>query len=469
MLTDDELIAGLFRYIQRNKTLPYFFQAIKDQIAFRQKNCHAVDEQMSLYTHLDCDCCDEDLKIHLQHCDALKKAIETGDHQAAIFSHRDCSSYLLFLIKEKEIPFWQGITVYFYCMMLMQFSLGKPDPHQRLREADADYCSSHALNVYSFVFSNGNTRSLTPLAHHYLECVEKRFAQYPWLHFDRDKVTQTLLTGSAVDAWVFEIDITLMSRAVWGFPSVAAVVIQDILYWMPGENKKTLFPSMAVVNAIHAGMCDQPINLMPIFGVISQSTLLNLHKQEIHALQLYSPAVEKNLTAAKEHRWEPVMGFLHDIAHGFMANMFSSAQRQELMKETITFVESYNGFLETEHQEKIKKAIESLVFDLSDYNLAPIRHYSEDHQDWMLKYVVSAFGRDSSQRDVRGVYAKQKEFKNTDAWNQEKDDLLYLSGRMRIRSDFWNRVYEENLASAQGKRNPKVVEEIVAAVNRVMP
>src|SRR5262249_688534 len=52
----------------------------------------------------------------------LLTAIQKGDHAAAIFDDPECYLYLLFLIRENHIPFYQGMAVYLYIMILMQFT-----------------------------------------------------------------------------------------------------------------------------------------------------------------------------------------------------------------------------------------------------------------------------------------------------------------------------------------------------------
>ncbi|ASQ47296.1 hypothetical protein [Legionella clemsonensis] len=62
------------------------------------------------------------VNAHDTNAQALYNAIETGDFAAEIFSHPECSLYLLYLIKAGKIDFDTGITVYVYLMVLMQFT-----------------------------------------------------------------------------------------------------------------------------------------------------------------------------------------------------------------------------------------------------------------------------------------------------------------------------------------------------------
>lgn len=93
LLNEEKLIAGLFEYIRSNKIIPAFFAAIKKNIT-----------------------------LHNVNLALLKNAIAAGDENAAIFSEANCHLYLLYLINEKEIPFWQGITVYHFLITLAQFT-----------------------------------------------------------------------------------------------------------------------------------------------------------------------------------------------------------------------------------------------------------------------------------------------------------------------------------------------------------
>lgn len=428
MLTDDELIAGLFRYIRLNKSLPAFFAEIEK---------HPED--------------------HHLHCDALKQAVMAGDPDAAIFSHPNVSYYLLYLIKNKMVPYWQGMTAYFYCMLLMQ---GKGKHKQSLSESDT--CTYKLNNCMGVAIAMNEVGSLTEAGKVYLASVERQFLQYPWISFKADDVMKVWREGSPIDRWLFEIDIHF-TRALFGYSQFLEILSKDVFYWQNNNNGFTRFPSFAVVNAIHADMCEKPISLMPVFGRISKKTLIELHKEDIHPLVLYSPKVKSNTLIVHEFDCGPVPAFLHDIAHAFWANTFSYDNRKLITGEFRELFKSY--YLQAEMKESRVKDLDKLLFEMIDYNMSPFQFYRFDGEDRLFRYVVSAFGRKLNEPGVFGIYANEKTFKDTDRCDQPQDDLLYLSGRMRTHSDFWNRVYEANLSSANGKRNPKVIAEIVAAVN----
>src|ERR1700730_18342916 len=83
----------------------------------------------------------------------LLVAINTGDAHANIWNDPECHIYLLYLIKQKKIPFAQGMTVYTYLMALMQFTDKQP-----LKATDNDVKSMREITVEPLAIHQQITR-----------------------------------------------------------------------------------------------------------------------------------------------------------------------------------------------------------------------------------------------------------------------------------------------------------------------
>ncbi len=83
------LHTGLLQLVQKNKFIPHFLNNITT----------------------------DDLNVY-----CLKEAITKGNFRSHIWNNRDCNVYLIYLIQNQRIPFWQGITAYIYLIAKMQFT-----------------------------------------------------------------------------------------------------------------------------------------------------------------------------------------------------------------------------------------------------------------------------------------------------------------------------------------------------------
>jgi hypothetical protein len=423
VFTDDELIARLRVCIAKNTAIDAFYETID----------HAKLE-------------------------ALMAAISEGNADADIFSDPDCSLYLLYLIENKKIDFWAGMTVYVYCMALMQFT-----QRQSLRPEHEQYQLSDRKIVVTQLTAN---KQLTNEGRCYLSAVKKNYARFPWLAFDEEKILQAANTGVAVDGWLIQINAGL-NRALAGVNNLMNAIVHDILYLQKIDNTYFIMPSFSVINAFYAVQCDEPMQLQPGFGMASIERLLGWHEGNSHFVALYSHLVRDSLLSVHEFDCGPLMVLVHDFAHSFWANMLTRAQRDLMLKELVHVLLQADAILGIDIDARLKTAINQIVFEWRDFNFSPL--YPFEHKsraEFFMHLLVSAFGR---YKEAAGLYVKPTTFKDTDTWSEVQDDLLYLLGRLQNGGDCWKALYEQNKNTAIGRRNPKVIAAIEHAVEHAIP
>jgi hypothetical protein len=428
MFTDDELIAKLRVCILKNTAIDAFYQSF-----------------------------DVAPERHQPKLDALMHAVSEGNPDADIFSDPDCSSYLLYLIENKKIPFWSGMTVYVYCIALMQFT-----KKQSLRPEHERYqLSDHGVKVTKFMLN----QTLTQEGREYLSAVKIKYAAFPWLAFDEEKILQAAGDGAAVDAWLIHINAGL-NRALAGVYNLMRALVKDVAY-LVGYDTNFIMPPFVLMNAFHALQCDEPMQFQPGFGISSKERLTGLHEENAHSLALYSPLVANNLLAVHEFDCGPLMALVHDIAHCFWANLLTKAQRDLILKDLVQVLLQADKILSMDMDARLKTAINKIVFEWRDFNFSPLSDFpKENPAEFFMHFLVSAFGRGDK---LAGLYVKSAKFKDTDTWSEVQDDLLYLLGRLKNGSDLWAALYENNKSTAIGERNPAVIAAIETAVEQSIP
>lgn len=141
------LIAGLREYIRNNKALDEVYAKVSASPA------------------------------HVAFLETLKTVFRTGERQEWVFFHPHCSLAVLALIEDGTFPFWEGLTLYFYCMALMQYTDEQP-----LREGDEDYQLNLGKPTISFILKDGK---LTDEGERYLASIETKCKKIPGYRFDK--------------------------------------------------------------------------------------------------------------------------------------------------------------------------------------------------------------------------------------------------------------------------------------------
>lgn len=434
MLTDDELIAGLRQYISKNTVIPAFF--------------HRLEAGQ-----------DPDDSFNLTR---LKTAVAEANPNDAIFSNQYCSLYLLYLIEQKQMPFWQGMTVYFYCIALMQFT-----EKQSLRESDARYKIDQSVTVH-FLMKEG---VLTPEGEKYLNHIEKRYASFPMLKFNREALLAQMSAFGLLDQWLIQID-GRGASALPGYEQARSIILDDVLYLARYSAGCFVVPSFSLMQLLHKMQCDQPMTFKPLLGSISRETLVQFRKQDNHPLPLYSPFVKNNLMKVHQYDCGPFFVVLHDVAHCFMANFLSFKERQMIvftlvpqLKTRFTEIEGLN------QKAKFSGAIERAAFEWYDFNLSKIENMPRERSEWLMFHLVSTFGRYHYQDTYYiGLYASlSPQFKDYPRGFFIDDDLLYYLGVMANGGEVWRELFDRMYALAETRRGSQALAEIMAAVNESKP
>lgn len=360
ILRDGELISGLFEFIKLNAKIPNFFKMI-----------------------------DSSPNDHADKITSLKKAILLGDDKNNIFSDNHCSHYLLYLIHNNEIPFWQGVTVYTYLLALMEFT-----DRQSLKSEDNEAKSIRAINVFSIFINN----VLTSEGKAYLKSITYNFNYELNIDINYDSLVNFVSTLSLSEQWVLTIPILYCGHEDILLPVSAGLPFCNIEY--KGYSSRSNFvyiPSSSILNYLLSKMSTTPVQMKPIFGVISQATLRRLHEQYQHPISLYSNLVKTNLSKPHGYRCGPLSSWLHDVGHSFWFGMLSLAEIDVLFNHVIPLVQTLHDQC---FDDSVKDKINHIIEQLNDFDLTPLDRY-RDSNNRFINYVVSCFG---SNRYYTGLY-----------------------------------------------------------------
>lgn len=433
MLTDDELIAGLRQYISKNKAIPDFFHRLN-------KGSHPRDALCLLQ---------------------LKTALAEFDPTHDIFSNPYCSVYLLYLIEQKQIPFWQGITVYGYCMALMQFT-----DKQALREGDERYHVRQSVDVHALMKDG----IVTPVGEQYLNSIEAQYAAFPMLRFNREYFLSEMAKRASVDQWLIQVKYQGHSSLPAYLPA-KTTILDDVLY-VARDHHDFIIPSFSMMQLLHQMQCREPMTFKPILGVISRETVLSFHEQGIHPLSLYSPLVKNNLMKVHQFDCGPFFVMLHDVAHCLMANLLQNEERHQVLSVLAPQLKRRAAEMQGyKKREAALSAIDRVIFEWGDFNFSKIKSIPSQRSEWMMFYLLSAFGRYQWENDFRyGLYASEaKAFFEQSALSLVDDDLLYCLGVMANEGEVWRALFDRMYALAETRRNPEVLTAIMAAVEASQP
>ncbi len=127
---------------------------------------------------------------------ALLKAMTVGDWKSAVFDDENCDIYLLFLFKEKLIAGSQFCTVYFYLMILMQFT-----PRQLLATDHIQYKSLRPISVFTLTDTNG---AMTDKGLVFIESIIAKLQKIGVL-VDRERFKLFIKKLPATEKWIIEI------------------------------------------------------------------------------------------------------------------------------------------------------------------------------------------------------------------------------------------------------------------------
>jgi hypothetical protein len=273
----------------------------------------------------------------------LCAAIKTGNAEAEIFSDPRCHLYLLYLVKNNHIEFWQGMTVYTYLMALMQFTRKQPLHPNDSELKNAEY--THAgVQIAPLVIN----KQVTDFAKKYITEVKTKLANLQ-VSIDTDLFLRFAADLSPVDSWVlrsnFANEVLPFQK---GYDEVARIIIVNSPFILLQRSKHISYfytPSFSVIRHLLKQISPNPLELRPILGKISDEAFLKLHQHHYHPVALYDPGSENNLVKPHHIDSGPYTTMLHDaVGHAFWGSLLTRAERDSIFS---TFIPELKKMLET--------------------------------------------------------------------------------------------------------------------------
>lgn len=334
LLTEDQLITGLFEYIKLNKNIPDFFTTIKNNF--------------------------DKYKDRLL---ALKKAIDEGDFSSSIFDDDNAALYLLYLINEKAIPYLQGMTIYTYLIGLAQFTT-----KQILRPEDEEVKSIRDFKTKPMA-SKGR---LTFLGEEFLQHICNTFRTETSIELSYDELVQFILKLPSSEQALLEIQV---------FEIKPEKIIDRLLYGLTKQlpfnmlkkashHIQCYIPSATLIDYLLHKISPEPIQAKYIFGSVRERTVQTLHKKHQHPMALYSSRVKSNLHDVNGLRCGPLIALLHDYAHTFWGTLLTPKEREDAFNCFVPLLESLKPQAAAVGDTSTVEFIELISDTIYDFNLS---------------------------------------------------------------------------------------------------
>ena len=318
------LFQQLFTHIKKNTAIPDFLASIE------------TDQQKKQKTN------------------ELYLAIKAGDHAASIFDDPDCYLYLLYLIKDNQIPFWHGMTVYFYLMTLMQFT-----PRQKLKAEDIRDINVGFLSNDGVLTANGEK-----LLKSICERLSGGMSLYP-------ELKAFVLTLPPSEQWVVKIpsksnDFDFLIDGITDYICSSPFLLTERMEHDPSL-RATLVPSFSIIQFCLRKTSPTPVEMQVGFGSVSSKTLNTMHQENKHPLPIYAPAVKSNMTKAHDRNCGCVGAFLHDLVHVYFGSLLSPSFREKIYDLYIPCLEKLK-----KSEADLIEPIDAIIWHLGDFDLLDI-------------------------------------------------------------------------------------------------
>ncbi len=331
---------------------------------------------------------------------SLRAAISSGAHDAPVFSDPRCHLYVLYLIKNNHLDFWQGMTVYTYLIALMQYTKKQalhPDD-QPLKIA----AHTHAGVAFDYLSKD---QQLTPFGKKYFASMQTKLARFK-ITLDADAFQQFAARLTPTDAWMLRIN---YDNYIVPFDENYDKTIRIIIYSSPLIYFETTphishfyMPSFTVIRYLLAQIAPQPLEMQPIFGNISDAEFFTMHQTNQHPVALYDPDSTDNLVEPHGLRCGPYPAMLHDVAgHAFWGTLFSAAERASLYSTFIPAIKKIMADAENYFLDDRKLAVQPklsllgklnlIILQVIDYDLNDLEFFA-DPDTRFIKYLARSFG-----------------------------------------------------------------------------
>ncbi|MDP1603418.1 MAG: hypothetical protein Q8M03_09155 [Legionella sp.] len=337
--------AELFQYIQKNKDIPNFLNNISV----------------------------EDKK-----CEQLLNAISRGNLLDDIFSDPNCYLYLLYLLKNQQIPYWHGITVYVYLIVLMQFT-----NKQELHPNDSDVKDIRLVTLEK-ITRDGELSKEGAL---YLK---KSIANFEEVNFDvqYDELVHYIFMLPIVEQWLIKIP-------KYNAPNDCDLELDIISANLPFflcYNDFYYIPSSSVISFFLHKINLFPLELYPVFGDLKFESVLQRHRKNEHPVSLYAPLVKSNPSQLNDRRCGPFPMWIHDIGHVFWGSMFTIAERNFVMHRFIPCLQQLREEASLQEDNQLVQFIEELINLTQDLDLSNIRQF-KNSDTRLIDYLSRIFYR----------------------------------------------------------------------------
>jgi hypothetical protein len=361
-LTTENPYLSLFDCIKNNKTMPALLNQIEN---------------------------DENKQAKIR---SLLVAIQEGDSEAQIFSDKDCHLYLLLLLKNEQIEFYQGMTVYIYLISLQQFTDKLP-----LKDCDSEYAIPRDFSVIKLM----EKEVLTEEGAYYLKQLSENIKEYTKTDCF-DELTSLVASLPPSELWVSKIAVGLTpeflnkyieqsTRTISvnvGFDFMVYRVLKSVPYFIVNhasvlneyENLRSsqlYFPSLSIIQFCLKKISDYPLTPTFLFGATGLKKLEQLHKQNKHPILLYSNAVKSNVNSAHDFPCGPLGTILHDMYHLFWGSLLPLSFRAQIYEFLIPNLTSIFEMAKLHDNIQSSKVAESLIETLGDFDLLTITHKPE--------------------------------------------------------------------------------------------
>lgn len=326
---------------------------------------------------------------------ALLLAIQTGNQDAEIYRDPNCYLHLLHLMKTQQITYWQGITVFYYLMALMQFS--EKQPIKALDQDTKDIREPELLKM----FKDGCT---TPVGEFYIRSFILNSSMFK-IKIDEEEFTQYLLKQPLSEQMLIKVP---HNRKYNYINMMAEILIHNVPFIIADaasyiDFKNYFVPSSAVMNYFLQHVSDASFKRQPVFGILGTSKLREMHEQKIHPIAFSAFHVNSNLSHADNYRCGYFLMALHDEGHTFWASLMSKADHDYMNNSFVPLLESLikeaNLIKDVAVSEKLRATIDVLY----DYNLTPVKDFI-DPNTRLTKYLTRIFSSPTKNKD-RSLYS----------------------------------------------------------------
>lgn len=322
----------------------------------------------------------------------LKKAIHKGNFRAKIWNHPHCNLYLIYLINEKMIPFWQGITAYVYLIAKMQYT-----KTQAMRAEDQDVKFDYQVKIVPLVKAG----KITLPGYDYLLGVTYALEKLN-VSVNFEKLVSYVLALPRIEQWLIKTEfnhhLTLReskqdsNRLVWVLINNLPLMKKISAGNYEDPTTEYLIPSSSMINYFLRTLNEQPLRMRPVFGNPGLATLYDWHAQDYHPVSLYAPQILSNPKNADGYRCGPLAMWLHDIGHTFWGSMLTKAQREYIFTTYIPALRCLKDMAKEFYDDWSLETLKETEIRAYDFDLTAIMDYA-DGETRFSTYLAHTLGK----------------------------------------------------------------------------